>query len=225
MKRSVVKVVVACSVLSIMAAASSPTSAVVSQITLGDFNDPVVLDFQSVPLGAIAGNDPIFTNIGIAQIIPTPQGTDTDGYDNRTNSSRALAANSTGLFVADPGTAGAADTNDWQIDFSKNITRFGFATHDQNTLALATLYFDGVQVGSLDVTPSGNDLFQVYVESTVPFNSFQISQPGTASGFGFVLDNLTLEKMDMGVIPEPITAMLGLMGLGVLGMATRRRVA
>jgi len=27
------------------------------------------------------------------------------------------------------------------------------------------------------------------------------------------------------VVPEPITATLGLMGLGVLGMATRRRAA
>lgn len=30
---------------------------------------------------------------------------------------------------------------------------------------------------------------------------------------------------DPGAIPEPLSATLGLMGLGVLGMATRRRVA
>ena len=193
-------------------------NATVIEIGLADFNNATVIDFESTALGSISGTDSLFTNAGISSITATPQGTDTDTYNSRTNSSRALGGNTSGLFIADPGTTGAADTNDWLIEFLSPQFLFGFGTHDQGTRPLVTLLFDGVQVGSLSSVPLNSDLFQLYFESTVAFNAITISQPGTASGFGFMLDNLTVETSS---VPEPVT--LALFGLGLAGISFSRK--
>ena len=192
-------------------------NATVIEIGLPDFDNATVIDFESTALGSISGTNSLFTNAGISSITATPQGSDTDEYNSRTNSSRALGGNNNGLFIADPGTSGAADTNDWLIEFLSPQFRFGFGTHDQNTLPLVTLLLDGVQVGSLSNSPTDFDLFQLYFESTVAFDAITISQPGTASGFGFLLDNLTVEASS---VPEPTS--LVLLGLGLAGIGFSR---
>ena len=55
---------------------------------------------------------------------------------------------------------------------------------------------------------------------------FQGPDPTNVDNVAALADitNITVTTMQTGV-PEPVTAILGLMGLGVLGMATRRRVA
>ena len=197
-------------------------NASVINIGLADFDSATVIDFESTAIGSISGTDNLFTNAGISLITATAQGTDSDSYDIRTNSSRALGGNSSGLFIADPGTAGAADTNDWLIEFLSPQFRFGFGTHDQNILPLVTLLFDGIQVGSLSNAPSGSDLFQQYFESTVAFNAITISQPGTASGFGFMLDNLTVETSN---VPEPASLALLALGLAGIGFSRKKKTA
>jgi len=198
-------------------------NAVVVQIGIGDFIDPTVIDFESVIIGPISGTDALFTSAGITSITPSPEGADTDIYNVRTNSSRALGANSTGLFIADPGTAGAADTNNWEISFVSPQSRFGFGVHDQNDEPLLiTLLLDEVQVGSLSISSPDVEFFQLYFESTVVFNGLSVTQNATG-GFGFMLDNLTIESTSQ----VPVPAAVWLFGSGLLclvGLARRSRV-
>ena len=50
--------------LAVALALPAVSHAAVIQITLGDFINPVVLDFESAPLGPISPSDPIFTSAG-----------------------------------------------------------------------------------------------------------------------------------------------------------------
>lgn len=59
---------------------------------------------------------------------------------------------------------------------------------------------------------------------TFTANSVRIDTDSTTGAGTFVV-NLDVRHNNDNAVPEPITVTLGLMGLGVLGMATRRRVA
>ena len=208
-------------VVGLLVAVAAPRAhAIVVEIGLADFENPLVVDFETAALGPIAGNDPIFTNAGISSVTPTPIGADVDDYQDRANSSRALGANSSGLLIAAPGAADVADTNLWQIDFASPITRFGFGVHDQNvgpSIAL-TFFLNNVQVGTFSFASGSSDLDQRYFDSTVAFNALTIEQSSGSSGnLGFMLDNLTVD------VPEPGTLALFGVGLVGLGVAARRR--
>ena len=72
----------------------------------------------------------------------------------------------------------------------------------------------------IDAGP-GETIFSVAFE--VRLNGTQ-TPVGGASSDGLIFDHLAFRAIPAnGAVPEPITAALGLMGLGVLGMATRRR--
>ncbi len=191
-------------------------NATVMQIALADFNNATVIDFESMALGSISGSDPIFSNAGISNIIPDNPGTFNDTYGVRPNSDRALGALASGLVVTDPGEAGTASIDDWTIEFSNMISRFGFALSDSVAGTHSITFFDGLAtVGNFAVTTSDKENF--YFESTLSFNSVRIidNDPGT---MGFVLDDLTLESI---AVPEPTP--LALMGLGLAGLSFRRK--
>jgi len=83
-------------------------------------------------------------------------------------------------------------------------------------------------VGPASFNSSGMLMAGNYQLSVNAFADAQENSPTNFSGSGFSSYdfNFTLiEKPTAPGVPEPITATLGLMGLGVLGMATRRRAA
>ena len=99
--------------------------------------------------------------------------------------------------------------------YATKPSRFGFGTHDQNNFPIImALLFDGVQVGSLSNSPPNSDLFQQYFKSPVTFNAITISQPGAGSGYGFMLDKLTME---ISIVPEPASLTLLAFGLAGIG--------
>jgi len=205
-----------CTTFVILMLLSGLVNASIVQIGLSDFNNSTVIDFEGIPIGSISGSDALFTNAGISSVIATPEGTNSDTYGTRANSSRALGANSSGLFIADPGAIGAADTNDWLINLESPQFRFGIGMHDQsfgNIFPQITLFFDGTEVDTLSVAAPNGDLFQIYFESTLAFNSLTISQPGIDSGFGFMLDNLTIETTVVPITPAIWLYFSGLIAL------------
>lgn len=192
--------------------ASPALAGTVTQITLGDFTNTQVLDFNSATLGAISGTDPLFTNFGISQVTTTASVFD-DTFNNRANSSRALWQNSSGLAIVDPGATNNATFINYTLDFSSLHTNFGVGIHDQGDDFTYT-FFNGVtNVGSLTLgSNTFADLFQVYLENDMAFNRVTISNLGG----GFALDNITLEGASSAPIPEPSTMLL--LGSGLIGL-------
>ena len=87
--------------------------------------------------------------------------------------------------------------------------------------------------GSFPVPPSGTIREWSITYDILPGNpqlgsaiGFAITVPTTNIARNVAFDNLNIDFVAApSSVPEPITATLGLMGLGVLGMAARRRVA
>jgi len=89
---------------------------------------------------------------------------------------------------------------------------------------------------TMDVLTSGGVLIESHTIPTVAVSSWGTNFLGINTGGGIgivrfrgadgaVIDQLTWDSnVRQTGVPEPVTAALGLMGLGVLGMATRRRV-
>ena len=129
-----------------------------------------------------------------------------------------------------PGGADATDFDFWQTDGRPDVTLL-----EHNTIPWADFtdydfkltFFPGVF--QIEVR-QGNTLLESW---TINDNTFTDGQFGfyNYSQNNVVYQGFTQEDDPEPIggnntgIPEPITATLGLMGLGVLGMATRRRVA
>ncbi len=188
---------------------------IVTSITLANFSNPTVLDFQSVPTGVISGTNSYFTNSGVASITAA-RGGGTDTFDSRTNSSRALWVNTSGnLVVVDPGATNLDNNPVYTINLVNSTLQFGFGVHDQQGTYTVTFFQGATNVGTTTFTPGSPDLDQVYFHDTQAFNRVQIS----VNGGGFAIDNITFTNT-----PEPATIWLSGAGLAVLGLRKRRRV-
>ena len=198
-----------------LALASPSWGGTITQIDLVDFTDPKVLDFETATPGTISGTDSLFTDFGITQITITASSF-LDGYNSRSNSSRALWANSGGLAIVDPGVAVSnANTIVYTLDFSSLQSRLGVGVHDHSSTYTYEFFNDATSVGSTTKGVATADLFQVYLENDMMFNRVIISNLGG----GFAIDNITLEKTS-GVIPVPGT--LVFFGAGFAGFAVWR---
>ncbi|MEO0622461.1 MAG: PEP-CTERM sorting domain-containing protein [Pseudomonadota bacterium] len=183
-------------------------------ISLADFDDPLVEDFESVALGSILETDPVFTALSITGITTTSAAA--EPYDARSTSTRALGATDDGtLTVVDPGTSDVTIT-EIGFDFSRSLSRIGFGIHDsQGTMAVD--FLDGTTVvDSIDVTiTQGGQLTSVFLMSDLPFTAIDLSIDN-----GFVIDNLTVEAAH---VPVPATLPLLLLGLAGIGYLARQR--
>ena len=194
--------------------------AAIVEIAPGGIDDPKILDFASAPLGNISDTATLFTDFGISSISRTsnPSGS-TDTFGVRTNSSRALWANSNGLVVVDPGTAGLENVTQYTLNFSDSHLRFGFGIRDQGFVAnslVVEIFAGGGSIGSIGLTSLSTDLVQFYLESDVAFDQVVIN--ATLQNGGFAIDNLTLET-----VTAPVPPILPLFVLGLLGIARHRR--
>ena len=190
----------------------------IQQITLGDYYAADVLDFESASLGPISGTDTMFTSFGISSVSASG-GNFIDPYDVRTNSSRALWFQSSGLVIVDPGAAGNGLAS-YEIEFSSVQARFGVGAHDYFPGAdLNFAFFAGaVAVGDISVTNPTADLSMFYFDVTGGFDRVIVTAESTNA---FAIDNITLDR---GTAPVPEPASLTLMGLGLGGIAwTRKR--
>lgn len=141
----------------------------------------------------------------------------------------SLGTAADGIATWDTNTAGGVAS-----DFLSDATHFQTVTFDftLSPLAPGALFaFGGLDIDrittllplvintGIDVT--GSSLVNASV--TVVWDNGDVGTTPLAAQGWFLNQNLTVEGM--AVIPEPLTATLGLMGLGVLGVATRRRAA
>lgn len=193
----------------------------ITTITLGDFTSATVLDFNAVTLGNISNTDATFTSIGIASVVGTTGASDSDTYQVRSNSSRALWMKTGGqLVVVDPGTSGLNNATTYRVNLAAAHQDFGFGVHDQDGDYSVT-FFSGVSsVGSTTFNSSSQaDLTQVYFNNTDAFDAVEITRIIPA---GFALDNITLESRAPSEVPEPSTLLLLTTGL-IAGFRYRRR--
>ena len=201
---------------------SSASAGVVTEITLGDFSNASVLDFNTAPLGNISGTDTVFTDFGITQASGTGSGFN-DTFNTRSKSSRALWFNAGGLAVVDPGDDDNAIVNQsFMFDFAEQHNRFGFGAHDQADLDLTITFFDNlVEVGSIVITTVTNNLSYHFLENTDSFNLVVIVANDDG---GFAIDDLTLDEASAADVP--VSGTLAFIGLGLagLGLARRRRM-
>lgn len=193
--------------------ASFLPAAAATVVSLGDFSNPVTLDFEGLAPGLIAENDPAFLALGITGIAAT--GT-SDVYNTRPNSSRALGySESNGLEVVDPGANEAFNTV--TLSFASDITQFGFGVHDEDGPFTVAFRNDGVQVGLYLGDTIGSDLNTYFFEAD-PFDTVFIGFFG-----GFYLDDLTISTPPPAAVPAPLPLASLALGLGAMAALRRRR--
>ena len=164
----------------------------VSKITLTDFANPEVLDFESVEVGSISGTDARFTDFGISAISATGFNS-TDDFELRPNSSRALWADDDGLRVVDPGTINLRnDALTYTIELVTEQNRFGIGVHEQGGVYVLQLFSGPTDVGIFAYS-SGHDLTQRYIESSTTFDKIIVHYTSRDNNQGFAIDNITLE--------------------------------
>lgn len=223
------------------AAAATLSAGTVTNVTMGSFTTPGTLDFELMATGAIADNDAIFSTIGILSVSGSASTFTDDFQDRQYSSDRALwltAGNQ--LVIVDPGNSGSNIYGQlgisYTIDFVAPISRFGFSTHDepfqsQGAPPLVITFFNGLtQVGS--ILSSGTlwsgagpnpdwDRRDFFFQNTEVFDRIVLSTTGNNQGFA--LDNLTVDQSEsVPDVPEP--GSLALLGLGLLGVASVRRM-
>ena len=205
---------------SVMAASAS--AGTVTSITLGDFTNASVLDFNSAPVGNISGTSSLFTSFGISSVSATFGFISSDGFGVRPNASRALWANDAGLTIVDPNAGDLADIVTYTIKFADLHTKVGFGVHDQQSDFLVEFFSGATAVGSTTFQSNTADLFMVHLQNSDAFDTITISVPLPG---GFAIDNITIEASEPSAVAEPASlALLGL-GLAALAPAARRRKA
>jgi hypothetical protein len=206
----------------VLALACSRGSAAITAITLGDFSNPRVLDFQSSPAGNVSGTDPLFTTFGISSVTAFSSGSIsfTDTFEVRPNSSRALWENASGLAVVDPGATRLAepatiggDALGYDLTFDSLQEKVGISTHDQGGFYFFDFYNGATLVGHFETFATSADTNEFYFSSDLSFDRFVLSTPG-----GYAIDDITLDSV--AAVPEPTS--LALFALGMALMAAGR---
>lgn len=208
--------------LAFIVAAGAANAGIISVISLADFSNPQVLDFNSAPLGNISGTDTLFTSFGIDEVSTSGVTNYSDGFDERPNSSRALWEDVNGLRIVDPevvpATAFLGQPIAYTLKLSTAHSRFGVGVHDQAGDFTYEFFSSSVSVGSISQGAPSADLFQVYFESDMQFDEVRISVSGSG---GYAIDNITLEGS--GVVPAPTILSLFGIGLATLGWSRRKK--
>ncbi len=213
-----------------MVTAASAVHAVITPITIGDFNNPIVLDFESVPLGDISGTDPAFTGFGISLVTGTGSDSDPIWGDIGPDTGRALFVREDGtgqLFISQFGAGDrpAEDSVTFSIELAESHVRFGVSLASLRIGDPTDLtFFDGpTVVGTITVTRPDASEPIFYFESDVVFDEVLIEHPVGNQILG--LDNITLDQSSVPALgPLPmggLTLLLVLLGLGALRLAGR----
>ncbi len=185
--------------------------AVVIEVGLGDFSNPVVLDFESATPGTIASDDPIFQSVGISSVGLSGGSQPTDSM-NWFIDGNALASVDGVLSVVAPNGKLDFDTGIYTFYLSALSMRFGFQAVDGYEDVDVEFLLGAAVVDTYTV--SGHNGNVTYLESDKSFDAARLTYTGS-SGEGY--DNITLEAS----VPEPTT--LSLMGLGLAGLGFGRR--
>jgi hypothetical protein len=204
-------------------AAPSARAAVIP-ITLADFANPLVLDFEGIPTGPIATNDPLFTSGGLTSVTVSGGNTPTDVFSLDLDG-QGLSSIGGVLSVVGPGQSFDTVTGVYNFNLANFHNKFGFQAVDGGNHVIVEFLINSFVVDVFLVTGHSGNV--TYLESTNPFNRVRLTYTPIpslgVSGEGY--DNITLEGPEQ-TVPEPGT--LGLLGIGVLaflGLRRKRRLA
>ncbi|MGQ0792753.1 MAG: PEP-CTERM sorting domain-containing protein [Deltaproteobacteria bacterium] len=209
------------SILAILLMASSVNAATV--VTLGDFTNPVELDFEALAPGPISTTDPYFTSVGISSVT-VANGTPGGDILSANTDGQALASVNGVLAVAAVG--GAIDDGNsggnpvFTITFAGNQMFFGYSHIDQFGNFPVTFLLNNAVVDTF--TFSGPFTAPVYLQAVAAFNMVQISQEA-GNNSGYAIDNITFEGV--AAAPEPATLLLLGSGLAAVCLFGRRKRA
>jgi len=174
----------------------------VTQIELGEFVTPRVLDFESTPTGNVGGTDSLFADFGISSVEYTGYRM-ADRFDNYANVSRALWVNEGGLVVCKAGMSGFADHDlSYTLNLADLHQRIGIGVNDHDGQVNFDFLSSGSTVDSFVIDRTGTPgLAMFYLESSKSFDGVKITASmGGRDPAGFAIDNMTLDS-----VPEPAT--------------------
>ena len=184
-------------------------------LAMGAASTTLLVNSDPLPTGYVFGADDHVVTLDGRTIIVTDA--DFSLYDATGGAgSVSLLFDGSGLGEASFGSRGAVDPWSGDIFMAYAIGDVDTAIYrvaaDGSGVSLFATGFDlGVKDLDFGLSSNGSGTVSLYATET---NSAGV---GSIYEFNFVHND--------AAVPEPITAALGLMGLGVLGMATRRRVA
>ncbi|MEO0680344.1 MAG: hypothetical protein AAF192_08010 [Pseudomonadota bacterium] len=210
---------VACALL-----ASGTGAKALSVISLSDFDDPAVLDFESVAAGPIDSDAPLFTDIGISSITGTSaaQSVDMFGF--------AVDGNGLGLIggvlsVVQPGEVIDAPRRGsdpaFTLALAEPTTRIGIDIVEARSGITLRFLNAGSVVDSFTPSAPQNLGLAIYLELAA-FDSVEFFAAASLSpNEGWALDNITLEQGAPVPVPLPASALLLLAGLGAVALGRR----
>ncbi len=199
-----------------IAGSLSNANAAITSIALGDFANPVTIDFESSSTGAISGTDSIFTDAGISSVSAVSPSFG-DVYDSWAGVGNALFASGAALAIRSPGDGVFfSSVPTFEFEFIDPIYQFGVSIADHGSMDFHFEFFsNATSVGHSNVNISGGDFSLYAFESIDPFDRVEIT--ATPDGYGF-------DSIVVGVVPEPSTWVMMLIGVVILGAVSKRRL-
>jgi hypothetical protein len=191
-----------------------------TQISFGDFTDPIVIDFEDIISGPIQSDSPFFTNQGIASVTTSGGTLRGDIYGGTAVMGNGLASVNGGLAVVSPGDplddGTILGSPEFIINFRQSISKFGATLTDQfGPNFRFTFLSNGVTVDEFNFEIVNGDFNSAtpYIQADSPFNSVQITHPSGTGGYG--VDNITFERISSP--PTPVPEPASLLGLAAIG--------
>lgn len=189
-------------------------------ITLAEFVNPTVLDFESASNGPIAANDALFTSFGITSLTATGTN-DADIYSEGGGTRALFFSEQTGFLLDESGRpelpAFATTGLSYTLVFDRLLNRIGFGTPDHGA-GIDIEFRNGATLVDNFTQGSGSNSPPTFYGSTVTFDRITVSS--AFPGLGFGLDNITLEAARA---PAPGVAALLTLGLAAFGAGRRNR--
>jgi hypothetical protein len=184
--------------------------------------DAAQADFLSM-LSGVSTED--FESIAAGTTDPALSFNGSAGTINATLAGGARVINSPccGRFATSGAQLLEADAANFDISFGTDVAAFGFFGTDIGDFGGAlTVTIDGVayDVGNTLGAAEGSVLFWGIIDTAAPFTTISFSNSDFGDVFGF--DDMTVGDIRQ-VVPTPEPGALGLLGLGLLGLAARRR--